>query len=72
MKVLIIGGTGQISREIARLALTAGDELTRYHREMAPACAPTAMLQMLPGLLCRPRATCEALDRLITSRERNG
>ncbi len=32
MKVLIIGGTGQISREIARLALTAGDELTLYHR----------------------------------------
>jgi nucleoside-diphosphate-sugar epimerase len=32
MKVLIIGGTGQISRAISRLLLNAGDELTLYHR----------------------------------------
>jgi len=32
MKVLIIGGTGQISRAISRLLLEAGEELTLYHR----------------------------------------
>ena len=32
MKVLIIGGTGQISRAISRLFVDAGEELTLYHR----------------------------------------
>jgi nucleoside-diphosphate-sugar epimerase len=32
MKVLIIGGTGQISRAISRIFLEAGEDLTLYHR----------------------------------------
>jgi nucleoside-diphosphate-sugar epimerase len=32
MKVLMIGGTGQISRAITRRLLAAGDDLTLYHR----------------------------------------
>lgn len=37
MKVLIIGGTGQISRAISRQFLDAGEDLTLYHRGVTPA-----------------------------------
>ncbi|RPI35076.1 MAG: hypothetical protein EHM70_00755 [Chloroflexota bacterium] len=32
MRVLIVGGTGQISRAISRIFLEAGEDLTLYHR----------------------------------------
>jgi nucleoside-diphosphate-sugar epimerase len=47
VKVLIIGGTGQISRIISRLFLEAGEDLTLYHRRSTPLSVPTGYQSIL-------------------------
>lgn len=42
MKVLIIGGTGNISTAIARILVERSDEVTLCNRGKTPACIPGA------------------------------